>query len=379
MAEIVISFSAQTVGAQPSGSLDNINAVSNGAALTISQADPYLADLGARFVRMIGATAGTTQTAIKWLLTTLLGSAPSDFEMVSYIRLSAIPTADVPFLQLDDNTATPANSTQFYVRGATNVGRLAMLTKGVTYEIGTTAIPAGQWIRTGIRLVAGTSATTGQVRGAWALGDQTTLQADTGMVTGINTAATSGGFSGFRAGKYGTVNYAGNVDIQRIIIRTGSDISANFKPYTPAPVAPGTAVRPVSIISNPGNITSFGSPVSLAVGLSDASTATGAINPDAAADEAFTFRWPPLQQGSAVSAGFPLSLDAGSTTQAVKLEVLQGATVVATRTVTGAEMTSAGTTETNFNVDVTGTHKVADITWASGQAELWGRTTFKAS
>ncbi len=379
MAEVVISFQNQTVGSQPSGSFDSINAVSNGAALVISQADPYFSDLGAKFLRMLGGTAGATQTAVKWLLAALFGSVPADFEMISYVRLSTTPAVDVPFEQFDDNAGSPASSTQFYVRGVTNVGRLALLTKGTTREIGTATIPIGQWIRAGVRLVAGTSATTGQIRGAWALGDQTALQADTGPITGINTADATAGFTGFRAGKYGTANYPGNVDIMRIVIRTGADISANFKPYTPAAVPPGTNLKPISVISNPGGATIGGPAASLAIALSDGDTSTYAINADSTVDEEMTVRWPVVQQGSTVTVTFPLSLNPGSTTQKIKLEVLQGATVVGTRTVTTAEMTAAGTTSTNFAVDVTGTHKVADITWTGGEAELSSRVTFKAS
>lgn len=383
MAEVVISFQNQTVGGQPSGSYDNINAVSNGAALVISQDTPNFSDLGARFVRMLGATAGSTQTAIKWLLSTLLTANPATVELIFYIRLSATPSVDVPFAQYDDGGGTSAG--QIYVRGTTNIGRLALLTQGTTREIGTATITANQWVRVGVLLTAGTSTTDGQVRAAWALGDQTTLQADTGAITGINIAGTTAAFASFRAGKYGTNSYAGNVDIGRIVIRTGTDISANFKPYTPASVNAASGVKPISIITNPGGVTIGGTAISLATALSDGDTSTYAINPDTASNESLTVRWPPVRQGTSVACAFPLSLDTGSATQAVKLEVLQGSTVVATRTVTTTEMTTAGTTSTNFTVDVTGTHKSTDITWAlnstSGyyEAELWGRITFKAS
>lgn len=340
MAELVVTHGSQPIGSAPSGAFDSINAISG--TMTVTQADTYYSDAGAR--HMLISNPGAVAAIIKWLI----ASAP-DVEIVSYHKVSTMPTADISLLQVDDGGGS---STQMYVRGVTNQGRVATLTKGTTREVGTPTITAGQWLRFGLRLIAGTSATTGQLRAAWALGDND-LAADSGLITGINTADATASFAALRAGKYGTAAYSGDISQGRLIIRTGADISGTFKPYTPAATATAT---PLCVLSY-GGWTNVGGAVSAVVALTDASDTTVMRSPDAAAaDQPTLLRLSTLSAGTAIAGPFRMKLAPSSAATPAQIDILEGSTVRATRLVSVTSETA-----TDFTVTLS-SGEVASIT-----------------
>lgn len=248
-----------------------------------------------------------------------------------------------------------------------SAGALRLRTKGsVVQWTASAALTIGVTYRWHLHLEAGTSATTGVARLAYYVGDSTTAVQDSGNFTGIDVAGTAAVLYNTRLGKLNATSLSATLNMDSFELRTDSDATGAFAPYTPAAAA---TVRPLSTTDNAGGWTQTGTG-NMAYMLADSSDATYITNPDSTTNEAVTFRLPPLDTGSAIAGTFRIGLDTGSDSTAWKLEILQGSTVVATRTGTASSETAA---------DVAVTLTSGEIAAITDRANLRARITAKAA
>ena len=99
------------------------------------------------------------------------------------------------------------------------------------------------------------------------------------------------------------------------------------------------------------------------------------VNADAANNEVTSFYMPTLLQCSQLTLTTSWALDTGSSSVPIKVELLQAATVIASKT-----QTLTSTTAANVTLDALGTDNTNPITWTSGAADnLWLRCTWKVA
>lgn len=337
--------------------LDLTNTGTTGDAFTAISSVAPTYDAASAFHGAFGAL--TTATAADGYLRVALSTSAIAARLYFKI-VGTVPTTDTYLFRVHVSTAR-------YVSVHINsVGKLRVTNAaGTTVWTAATALSAGVWYRLEMLAISGSTTSNGTIMVDYYLGDDTTPK-ETGYSSTAANAGAAVTYTNLYMGKYGAVAFQFAEDSPGWL----PGASAYIGPYAPAATS---LVKPLSVLSNAGSVAVTGSST-IPQALSDASDSTYVINPDSTSNEAMVYRWAPLLQNSTTGATFRWALDTGSANLDVKMEILQGATVVATRTVT---LTSA--TPADYTVDVTGTHKVADITWISGQAELWGRVTWRAA
>lgn len=215
MATITATFENQTVGAAISGSYDGLSAVSG--SFICSSAYPMH---GAKHVLL--SNPGTALSTMRWLPT-----ASRYIGGVFYVRISALPTADLNILRISDSSDT--TSMQLIIRPS---GALRAYSRGsISRWTSTTTLSTGTWYRIGVYMDAGTSATDGALRAAYFTGDATTATEDSGLISGINIADAVGVLNYFRLSKDTTNSYSGDLAFDTAIIKTDTDAVQTFAPY----------------------------------------------------------------------------------------------------------------------------------------------------
>ncbi|MCL2453772.1 MAG: hypothetical protein FWD18_00490 [Micrococcales bacterium] len=216
-----------------------------------------------RAFRGPGCATATSET-IGYLIRNLSGSASPRADMVAYVWLSTTPlasTQDVPVLRTYTSAGIAA---ALVLRGmSSNNPKIVLSTRGSGSNVdrwtSTPNIPRGTWVRVELNTEAGTSPTTGAARARMYAGDDTTPIADSGLVTGVDTAGSSGIVQDARAGM------SSGVWVDHIGIRDGADATGSPWPSAVAPtvalpgltvVAPGAPWSTVATVGTDGSIAS---------------------------------------------------------------------------------------------------------------------------
>ena len=342
MATGTMTFESMTVGSAPSGEL----VAATGGPQVVSTANPAH---GAKHLRTVNPG-----TAISDVRIDIAGA--TKLETVIDFYLSAPPDAEAGIVLVSGTSNSPSNAAQLTVMPTT--GYLRLRTKGTTRWTSTFSVCDGKHYQIGLYVDPGTSATTGAVRVAVFDGDnRTTPLGDSGApsagsspaTAGIDVAGTVGAFQNLRVNKVDASGIPGTLDLDTVIIRTDGDAGQTFEPYMPAAAA---SVNPISVLSNSGGWTIQGGSATQAQAVGDASDTTFIRSAGLAANEEDLLRIPPLTDGN-VTVTVRTRVAPSSTATAVKIEVLQGATVIGTKTVTTSSTpTPLSTSWADFTVDV---------------------------
>jgi len=161
--------------------LDSINStgdtiIATAGTATISTAQKMH---GTRSALFTGSSANGTLYFTKGL------TATSQLGVDAYIYVTSAPTSEVGFIWIGDGTTRQVhlaitNTMLLRIRDGGGSGGASVWTSG-------SAIPLNTWVRISILCTPGT--TTGTVRAAFYLGDSTTAQVDSGVLTNQNTGA----------------------------------------------------------------------------------------------------------------------------------------------------------------------------------------------
>lgn len=346
----LMTFESMTTGSAPAAELV---AASTGPQV-VATGNPFH---GTKHLRTVNPD--TTVSSVRIDI-----AGATKLETVFYFSLSAPPAAEAGITLVTGTSDSPINAAQLTVMPTT--GYLRLRTKGTARWTSTFSVADGKYYRIGLYVDPGTTASNGAVRVAVFDGDNLTALGDSTLISGIDVAGTVGALQNLRINKVDTSSVPGTIDIDSTSIATSGDAGQTFAPYTPAPIA---TIGPLSVLSNDGNWGKTGTTATHAYALADSSDSTYITNADAANNEAILLRLPPLAAGSSIVGTFRIGLDTGSASTAWKLEILQGATVVATRTGTASSETAA---------DVAVTLTSGEIAAITDRANLRARITAKA-
>jgi hypothetical protein len=162
---------------------------------------------GSRAALLASAASGTHR--LNW------ANGTSAALLRAYVWVSGAATGDTWLLA---SNPTGSNGVRALIQGT---ARLRLTDNGGTIRwTATNTFPTGEWVRVESYATAGTTTTDGTARLAYYLGDSTTAVEDSGLVTGVNTAAATGLFEQARFGGAGS---AGDVWYDDIAVKTGSD------------------------------------------------------------------------------------------------------------------------------------------------------------
>ena len=269
-----------------------------------------------------GALGGAfTTTAINVTAYAEYNLAPADrYAWRTYFRLSALPTSRTVIGRFRDNAATPATVANVSISDSNRIQIENNLSSPVAALQGGFVLVAG----TLYRLEVGVNGVTGFAEWSLFAGDSTTPLESKPSSALATTALPIGKF---RFGRVTGTAFIGTIDFDDIQL---NDLAAGL----PGPISNATTtVRPTSLVSNPGVFTNVGGASSLFAALSDELDTTyvqSQANPSGAG---VTFGLPEL------SAGTPTitvrhNVDAASPVISATYSLMQGTTVISTRTVT---------------------------------------------
>lgn len=213
MAVMTYGFEAGTNGAAI-GTSDASPAFSQASA-TYSNAHPAHGSLGMKL------TAAGANRRVAWA-----SSSATKILARNYVWIGSLPGVDTELIRLA--TLAAGVGARIYINSA---GKFRMGSQGNTNEwTGTTNCPTSSLVRVEIYGDAGTSATTGQLRSAWYLGDSTSSSEDSTLLTGKNVTSTDAAFGDIWFG----INGAPAVDtyFDDIGVKTGVDAVWGAWPVT---------------------------------------------------------------------------------------------------------------------------------------------------
>jgi hypothetical protein len=144
----------------------------------------------------------------------------------AWVRFSAAPTADWYVLHTDGGG--PATAALFMVN---LVGKARVNAKTVIQATEPGTFPLNTWVWVSLYVDAGTSATTGAVRAAYytQAGGNTPIW-DSGLISGIDTAGTTGQLVNVRYGKNSATAMSITFDMDLTTYRTDSDATQTIAP-----------------------------------------------------------------------------------------------------------------------------------------------------
>jgi len=163
-----------------------------------------------------------------------LNTADRTFAGRFYFYATGASTSDFALVQIN---VAGSSSVRVLFQGS---GRLRLTTRGGTQRwTGTNTYPLNQWVRVEFEGNIGTTATNGQVRMLYYLGDSTTPVDQSAWITGIDLGGASGGLEDIYVYKFGSGNIDGLLWEDDIEFRTGSSYTGLIGPVpsTTAPVA----------------------------------------------------------------------------------------------------------------------------------------------
>lgn len=269
-------------------------------------------------------TVGASHGSLGYNVTTAATNLSPYFEKVVttanrhavrfYFKLPVLPSVTNPICVFRLAAATAAD-----IRvSSTNQLRLTD-SAGGTLVTTTTTLVANTWYRC--------EAAVDAVGGGYALklfaGDSTTPLDD---LSGSGGSFGAAQLTKERYGKPASGTFIGTIYIDSI---AAQDLATGFI----GPVSnPTSTVRPTSVVSNPGVFTNVGGSASLEAAMADESDTTYAQSPANPAGAAITFGFSELAAG-AVTVNVRHYADVASPPIARTYDLMQGATVISTRTV----------------------------------------------
>ncbi len=248
-----------------------------------------------------------------------------------YFQFETIPTAQSNFL------AVYASSIVSRVDINTSGKIMVLNAAATTLATLTPTVAAGTYYRLEIGTAVGTTTSNGTIRVSLFLGDQTTpLDSFISTTTNTGTAALQNVQFGKPLSSAATT-YNAYFDDLRLDDSTATVLGAGG--YTPT-----TTAVPQALYSNAGAWVPTGGTVTAVVG--DASDATYIDTPGSTSNEAITYTVPPLAAG-VVSITYKAAWTGAETP--VKVDLLQGSTVIATRQQTLTSTLASYTMTLNFS------------------------------
>lgn len=257
-----------------------------------------------------------TRSAFGWAASAVIPSKLQSYR--TYLRITEMPTVDTQII-------TPWNSTQSVASVTLGAdGKLRLAARGGTVISTTTSVLSlNVWYRIELSVEIGTTSTNGVIRFALYNGD---------TVSPLETAYTSStvdlGTTDVMSWRMGKITTTGNATLLFDSIEVNMSSSTLLGPY-----AVGVPViRPSTLESNPGTWSNVGGSSSIASALADELDGTYAQTPPAPANAAFT-----VGMNGRLGSGTPtvtVRLGASAVTPATYTDValMQGSTVIATRT-----------------------------------------------
>ena len=156
---------------------------------------------------------GTALGNIRWGL----GNDSTLLACRLWLRLSTVPTVYGVLVHISD----AADATVARI-GYDSVGRLTIQQPGsLTVWTATAPLAAGTLYRVEMILNTGTTSLDGTAQLRYALGDDVDPVEDSGVIAG--NFGSGGGLLNFRAGKYGSQSYTGNLRMDDLRVHTGAD------------------------------------------------------------------------------------------------------------------------------------------------------------
>jgi hypothetical protein len=262
-----------------------------------------------------------TTTAINVTAYAEYNVAPADrYTWRAYFRLSALPTSRTLIARWRDTAATPGTIANIAISDSNRIqfennvsSPVAALQGGVTLVAGTL-----------YRLEVGVNSVTALAEWSLFAGDSTTPLETKAAAAFASTGLQVGKF---RFGRVSGTAFIGTIDFDDLQLQ---DLVTGL----PGPISnASTTVRPSSILSNPGVFTNVGGAANLPTALADELDTTFVQSPANPSATVVTFGLPEL------SAGTPTitvrhNVDAASPVISTTYSLMQGATVISTRTVT---------------------------------------------
>ena len=263
---------------------------------------------------------------------------PARFELSFGLVISGPDGSDKTITAIEDSAGSVA--LRIILRGTNYAtpGALAVWSaKDASIRYSTPgALTPGVRYRIGLYAEAGASATDGKFRLVVHPLDSDTPTHDSGVITGNTSAGVP--FGRIRMGKWDTSALAISywMDDRRTL--TDADAKQEFLRFTPAAAA---TVGTISMLDQNWTIT--GSAPNRVAAVTDNADSTGLTSPGAATNETTQGRLGVPSAGN-LTLTAKLSRPSGSSATSARVELLQGATVVASGTATG--LTSTPTTTT---------------------------------
>jgi hypothetical protein len=197
----------------------------SGDAFTAAAGLSYFNDTAAHGSISAGVDNPATATAIvRWAT----GSAEKAFACRFYFRHSLATTADLEMFEI-----RAANDSTYLLRcRMQGTNRLRLVDSAGTHIwTSTAALPVDTWYCVSVRGDTGTTTSDGAGQVAYrALGDASWIEAPAAFTGNYGAGSLAGNA---RLGKTGSTTYGGNLRLDTIELRTGSDVSGLIDPYTP--------------------------------------------------------------------------------------------------------------------------------------------------
>ncbi len=263
-----------------------------------------------------------------------------------------VPAADTHLIYVQTTGSRKASA---HINGA---GRLRISDASGTSGIWTSAaaLLPDTWYRIELVAVSGATTSTGTIKAAYYLGDSLT-PVETAYVNTTANVDAGVTFTDLYLGQYSATAYQLALDSLSWDTSTTDFLGR----YTPDPMP---SVSPMSIPDMAGWSVVGGAGVNAVAALGDESDATYIVSPGLGANEQLLTRIPAIGNGT-IYASFRCELPAGSTATQIKAEILEGATVRATRTYT---LTGAWA---DYTMTLTSGEQAA----VTNRADLWLRLT----
>lgn len=263
-----------------------------------------------------------------------------------YFNITTAPSATTQVAWVSADGTNPIHTTNLR-----NDRKLTVTTStaGTSFYTSTTTPALNTWYRVECEITVAT-ATTGVIAWRLYLGDSTTPLETATAKTDANF-----GTDGITVARFGKAQAPNTMVLVIDDLATSNDTA----PIGPVVAAAGT-VFPASILSNPGGWTEFGGAGSIVAALGDSSDSSGVRSVDDPASATFTAVFPPLTPGTPVKVTVRHDSPAGDGNINMVYDLMDGTTVVATRTATALP-----TTTTEFTFTTTSTETAAITSWSA--------------
>lgn len=289
-------------------------------------------------------------TSTKWRAYHSWGTATSQVAGKFYVTPKATPVSYLTVFSFVDTAYSGASVIQLDTSG-----KLVVLNRTAGKLFTSTDVLANDArYRVEFQFDVGSTTSNGTFNVQYFLGESSTA-----IGTLTNTATNTG--SGTQISRMQVGNY--ETTSPNVIIDGLKYVSGSMVPVGPAGAPPAAVVNVVAVTANPDSWTLVGSASTEALALSDADTTTYVESPDNPVASPDTFRLGRLTAAPGYVNGL---VQADSTAQTIKVELLQGATVRASTAAAALttgwasyELTLTGTEQSN--IATSGDGSVADL------------------